>query len=163
VTRVACAAAIAAALLLPAAAGAVAVAAPSSVSATVTLNGFDQQATFPATLTVTGGGKTTGWNITAWAPKPASGSNTLSAVYVASQPSAAPCTGNKCVDPTPTGLSWPITLGTSSGGAVKIYNAGLNTGTGSDPVSVPFTADVSANTLTGSYTTTITVAVVSGP
>jgi hypothetical protein len=157
----ACAVALAALTVPALAVGAVGIASSTSVSTMVTLNGLDQQAVFDTTLTVTGGGGT-GWKITAWAPKPTSGSNSLSALYVASAPTAT-CTGNKCVRPTPTGISWPVTLGTTSSGAVKIYNAAAGTGTATDPIDVPFAADVAANTLTGSYTTTITVAISNGP
>lgn len=151
------------ALAVPAAAsGAIAITSSTSVSTTVALDGFDQQATFSTALSISGGGST-GWHVTAWAPKPTSGSKTLGAVYVASQPSAGTCTGRGCRKPTPTGISWPVTLGTTSGGAVKIYNAAAGTGIGTDPVTVPFAADVAANTLVGAYTTTITVAISSGP
>jgi hypothetical protein len=142
--------------------GAVSVSAPSRVSASVTLDGFDQTATFSAALSVSGGGPN-GWHITAWAPKPTSGSGSLSALSVPSRPTAGTCTGKNCVDPSPTGLSWPITLGTTSGGAVSIYNAAAATGTGTDPVTVLFASGVPASTLAGSYTTTITVAIANGP
>jgi hypothetical protein len=162
VTRAALACALVVLAIPALASGAVGISSSTSVSTTVTLDGFDQQATFTTTVTITGGGAT-GWHVTAWAPKPASGGNTLSAVYVPSQPTAGACSPGVCKKPTPTGLSWPVTLGTTSGGAVKIYNAAAGTGTGTDPVSVPFTADVAANTLAGAYTTTITVAVSNGP
>ena len=150
------------ALAVPAAAlGALGITSSTSVSTTVTLNGLDQSATFSTTLTISGGGPA-GWNVTAWAPRPSGSAGTLGAIYVASRPSGA-CSGKNCVNPTPTGLSWPMTLGTSSGGAVKIYNAAASTGTGTVTVTVPFTSDVAANTLTGSYSSTITVAISSGP
>lgn len=150
------------ALAIPATAlGALGITSSSSVSTTVTLNGLDQSATFSTTLTVTGGGAA-GWNITAWAPKPSGSAGTLGAIYVASRPSGA-CSGKSCVNPTPSGLSWPVTLGTSSGSAVKIFNAAANTGTGTVTVTVPFTTDVAANTLAGSYSSTVTVAISSGP
>lgn len=144
-----------------AAAAAISISGPSTASTSITLNGFDQTATLNTTLTVSGPGGN-GWNITAWAAKPTHSSSTLSALYVASAPSTA-CTGGSCVKASPS-LTWPVTLGTASGGAVKIYNAAKSTGTGSaDTVTVPFSIDVRADTLSGAYTTTITLAIATGP
>lgn len=157
----ACVAAVAALCVPAVAIGALGISASSSVSKTVTLNGFDQTATLTATLTVTGGNPQ-GWSIDAWAPQPSSGSNTLGRLYVPSEPSAS-CTGGGCKEPSPKGLSWPITLGTSSGGAVTIYNADRGSGTGTDKMTVPFAVDIDADALTGAYTTTITVSVSMGP
>jgi hypothetical protein len=149
-------------LCVPAVAlGALGITASSRVSKTVTLDGLDQTATFTTTLTVKGGNPQ-GWSIDAWAPRPSSGSDSLSALYVASEPSAS-CSGHGCKDPRPNGLNWPITLGTSSGDAVTIYNADRGSGTGTDTMSVPFSVDIDADTLAGDYTTTITVAVSMGP
>jgi len=149
------------ALVVPATAGAISITAPTTASAPVTLNGFDQTATFSTTLSI-GAPGTAGWHITAWAPTPTSGSNTLGGVYVAAQPTTT-CSGGGCVKASPS-LSWPVTLGTTSSGAVKIFNAARNTGNGSaDTVVVPFAIAVAANTLAGSYTTTITFAIATGP
>lgn len=157
------AAAVVAALALPAAAAAaLAISSTTNTSTTVTLNGFDQTATGSFTMTITGGG-TTGWHVTAWAAVPKNGSATIGTLSVPSQPSASACTGPGCVKPTSSGISYPITLGTSSGGAVKIYDAAAHTGTGTDPVTVPYATAVPANALAGPYTTTVTLAIVSGP
>jgi hypothetical protein len=153
--------AIAALVAAPMAEAAIGIIAPATASTSVTLNGFDQDATLSVSLSISGPG-TGGWHITAWAAKPASGSNTLGALVVSTQPTTS-CTGGGCVKASST-LSWPITLGTTSSGAVKIFNAAKSTGTGSaDAVGVPFSISVPANTLTGSYTTTLTVAVATGP
>jgi hypothetical protein len=152
------------ALGMPAAAAAVgvSVSSTSNTSTTVTLNGFDETATGSFTMTISGG-TSAGWSVTAWAPALTDNSRSLGALSVPSQPSASACTGVGCVKPTPTGLSFPVTLGTSSGRAVKIYNAASHTGSGTDPVSVPYSVAVPANTLAGPYTTTITLAVANGP
>ena len=155
--------AIAGVLALPAAAAAaLGISSATNTSATVTLNGFDQTANGSFTMTITGGG-TTGWQVTAWAAVPKDGTLAIGSIKIPSQPTASACTGVGCVKPTPTGLSFPVTLGTSSGSAVKIYNAAARTGTGTDPVTVPYASAVPASALAGAYTTTITLAVVSGP
>jgi hypothetical protein len=156
-------AAVAAALALPAvAAAALGISSTTNTSTTVTLNGFDQTAAGSFTMTISGAG-TTGWHVTAWAAVPKDGSLSIGSLDVPSQPTASACTGPGCVKPSPSGLSFPLTLGTSSGTAVKIYDAAAHTGTGTDPVTVPYASAVPANTLAGPYTTTITLAIVSGP
>lgn len=150
------------ALAVPSAASAIGITSSTSSSASVTLNGFDQTASFSVSLSVTGQGNA-GWNVTAWAANPAHGTDTLGALSVPSAPTAV-CTGKGCVEPTTSGISWPVTLGTSSTGAVKIYNAANHTGTGTGAtISVPFETAVAASTLAAAYTTTITFAVATGP
>lgn len=157
----ACVAALAVLVVPAVAPGGLSITAPTAVTTSVTLDGFDETATFNVALTV-GGPGTGGWHITAWAPRPAAGSSSLGALVVPSQPVTA-CSGAGCVKAA-SSLTWPITLGTTSGGAVKIFNAARSTGTGSsDTVTVPVSTSVPANTLHGSYTTTITVAISSGP
>ncbi len=130
---------------------------PATVtSSAVTLNGVDQTSTFAATITVSGA-VNTGWNITAWAPLPTSGSNTLGTLVVPSQPTLGACSGGGCSLPTPTGITWPVTVGTTAGGATKIYNADVSTGKGTNTVNVTFNIPVLASALPGTYTTTLTV------
>jgi hypothetical protein len=130
---------------------------PSSVtSSAVTLNGVDRTSTFAAVVTVSGAG-TTGWNITAWAPLPVSGANTLGALVVATQPTLGACSGIGCNLPVPTGITWPVTLGTTSGTAAKIYNASASTGKVNNTVNITFSIPVLAKALPGTYTTTLTV------
>jgi hypothetical protein len=130
---------------------------PATVtSSALTLNGVDQTSSFTATVTVSGA-TNTGWNLTAWAPLPVSGANTLGALVVATQPTLGACSGSGCNLPTPTGITWPVTLGTTSGTASKIYNANVSTGVGTNTVTITFKISVVAKALPGSYTTTLTV------
>lgn len=162
-TRLALALLVAVATLAaPVATAAISITAPTSASTSVTLNGLDQTATFTVTFAV-GSPGTGGWHINAWAARPAAGSGTLGMLTVDSEPTST-CFGRGCVDAATSGLSWPLTLGTSSGSAVKIFNAAKKTGTGSNvAVDVPFSVAVPASTLTGAYTTTLNVAVATGP
>jgi hypothetical protein len=134
----------------------------SITTPTVTLNGLDQTTTATSTLTVVDTGDD-GWALTAWAPQPSGSNGSLGGLTVQGTPSASGCTGLGCTRPRPTGISWPVTLGTSSGGAAKIYNAADNSGFGTNFVSVDFSVSVPANARAGTYSTTITLAVASGP
>jgi hypothetical protein len=128
----------------------------------VTLNGLDQTATATASLSVTDTANA-GWALTAWAPPLTGAGGSLGSLVVASQPATSDCSGSGCNAPQPTGVSWPVTLGADSGSATTIYNAAKHTGVGTNVVSVGFTVTVPANTLAGTYTTTVTVAVSNGP
>jgi hypothetical protein len=131
--------------------------APATVTASaVTLSGVDQVSSFTATITVSGA-VNTGWNITAWAPIPTSGANTLAALVVPSQPTLGACSGGSCSLPTPIGITWPVGVGTTAGAATKIYNADVSTGKGTNTVTVTFNIPVPARSLPGSYTTTLTI------
>jgi hypothetical protein len=137
--------------------------APATVTASaVTLGGVDQVSTFTATITVSGA-VNTGWNITAWAPLPTSGADTLSALVVPSQPTLGACSGGNCSLPTPIGITWPVDVGTTAGAATKIYNADVSTGKGTNTVTVTFNIPVPARSLPGSYTTTLTIIGTTGP
>jgi hypothetical protein len=131
---------------------------PATVtSSAVTLNGVDQTTTFSTTITVSGVTTNAGWNVTAWAPLPTVGGNTLGALAVTAQPTLGACSGGGCSLPTPTGITWPVTLGTTAGTAVKIYNAAANTGKQTNTLTVVFGMRVLASALPGSYTTTLTI------
>jgi hypothetical protein len=135
----------------------------TATMSSVTLNGVDQTSNTTVSLTVTGASQS-GWQISAWAPRPAGAGGTLSAVSVPTEPALSPCGGKNCTNPAPTGISWPVTLGTTSGAATKIYNADVHTGDGTITISVPFSVTVPANALAGTYTSTITLTIAaSGP
>jgi hypothetical protein len=127
---------------------------PSTVSfPTVTLNGLDQQATFTATIGVHGAGSS-GWSVSAWAPPPVGpGGSVLGPLVVPTDPTGG----------TSSGISWPVTLGTTASSASKIANALPGAANGSASLTVTFGVNVPANVLAGSYATTIDVAVASGP
>ena len=132
--------------------------APATVtSSAVTLNGVDQVSTFAATISVTGGSDTTGWQITAWAPLPLSATNVLGALVVPTQPTLGACSTGQCSLPVTTGITWPVTLGTTALTAAKIYNAQVGSGNKNNTVNVSFGVNVPAGALAGSYTTTLTI------
>lgn len=140
---------------------------PPDVTFTATLNGTDQNPTATQALDVgdaTGSG--TGWNITATSTTFTSGSHTLStsATSVASAPSVGCDTGVTCTTAT-TSVTYPYSLpaaGTAPT-ATKLFNATANTGMGNQTVTPTWKLAVPANTYAGTYTSTWTISLVSGP
>jgi hypothetical protein len=57
-------------------------------------------------------------------------------------------------------VTWPITINTT---AAKIFNAAANTGQGTVILTGTYTITYPANAIAGTYSSTITYAVASGP
>jgi hypothetical protein len=129
------------------------------------LTGRDQSVTTPLALSPndeTGSGS--GWNLTATSTTFTSGTHTLptnSAQITAGSSSAV--TGT-CSVPA-NQISYPVTIpaGTSAPSAVKIFDA--SSGSGAGPVDLSFTAalKVPGNARVGTYTSTWTLTLSSGP
>jgi hypothetical protein len=125
----------------------------------ITLNGVDQTKTLNVAISVVNTtANTTGWNVTAAAGLPTSGTNTLQALKVTTV-SAAACTGTGCVNPT-NNVTWPVTLAV---GGVKIFNAAAGTGKGTDVLTATVQMTYDAKALPGTYTATLTVAGAQSP
>ncbi|MBV9214473.1 MAG: WxL domain-containing protein [Actinobacteria bacterium] len=143
------------------------VSAPPSVSFSATLNGQDQNPTTTQALDVgdaTGSGS--GWNITATSTTFTAGSHTLSnsATSVASAPSVACDSSVTCTTAT-TNVTYPYSLpaaGTAPT-ATKLFNATANTGLGNQTVTPTWKLAVPASTYAGTYTSTWTLSLASGP
>lgn len=133
----------------------------SAVASAVTLNGDDQSSTFTETLAITGVTQSLGYNVTAWAPLPSVSGLTLGALR-AGAPTLS-CTQGGCTTGTNGVTGYPITLGTSSGAAVKIFNATANSANKNQQAVVTFAIPVTADELPGTYTTTLTLTVANGP
>jgi hypothetical protein len=162
--RAGIAAALALVLVLPAAAtGAVGISvSPTSATASaVTLNGDDQDSTFTETIAVSGVTQSLGYNVTAWAPVPTVSGKTLSALEAGAP--ALSCTQGSCTTGTNSVTGYPLTLGTTSGAAVKIFNATAGSANKNQQAIVTFTIPVNADELPGIYTTTLTLTVANGP
>jgi hypothetical protein len=157
----------AALIVAPAALGAIAVSAsPTSASVSVTLNGDDQTPTFSDQFTVTGTGNT-GWNLTAYAAAPTGTGGTLSPLTVTAEPVPS-CGNGRCSVSVPdssiTSIAWPLSLSTSAGSPTEFWNATAGTGNNKNQyVDVVFGVQVPAKALVGSYSTSLTVAVATGP
>ena len=72
--------------------------------------------------------------------------------------------GTTCTNPT-NAITYPLAVpaGSSAPTAVKLFNAAANTGMGSFTVTPTVQVAIPANAYAGTYTSTVTVAVVSGP
>jgi hypothetical protein len=131
----------------------------SPLSVGVTLSGDDETTTFTIDTEVSStNGNKAGWKVQASATTPSSGSYTLPALVVTggSESCISACT----VNPTLSGVSYPITM---SGSAQTIYNAAANTGTGDFDVANTFRVAVPANTIAGTYSSTVTLSGSTGP
>ncbi len=143
------------------------VSAAPSVTFNDTLNGKDQTPTATQALDIgdaTGSGA--GWNITATSTTFTTGSVTLAttATTVQSGPTVACDASATCVTAT-NSISYPYSLpaAASAPAATKVYNAAANTGMGDQTVTVTWQVAVPASTKAGTYTSTWTLSLVSGP
>jgi hypothetical protein len=174
--------ALAAALILAASAPAADVTATATVtggtrslstsatpSVSATLNGTDQTPAYTLPMTVndfTGTGA--GWNVTITSTTFSTGGGspkTLATTASTVTSLSATCAGpGTCTNPT-NSISYP--LGVPAAGtapaAVKLFNAAANTGLGAFTVTPTVQVSIPANTYAGTYTSTVTVASVSGP
>ena len=133
----------------------------SATASAVTLNGDDQSSTFTETITVTTVTQSLGYNVTAWAPAPTVSGRTLSQLLAGAP--ALSCTQAACSTGTNSVSGYPLTLGTTSGAAVKIFNATAGSPKKDQQAIVTFTIPVTADKLPGIYTTTLTLTVADGP
>lgn len=147
--------------------GSLTLSAPStSTFSSLTLNGTNQ--TTSASIVLTPDDETTthlGWNITGTSTTFNDGSgHTLPTTATTITAASAGTAGGNCVMPT-NSVTYPITLpaGASAPTAVKLYNAAAATGQGPTKVTLTAQLAVPANTFHGTYTSTETFAVVSGP
>lgn len=133
-----------------------------------TLNGTDQTVNYTLAITVidaTGSGS--GWNLTI-----TSTTFTTSAPVHTLATSASSLTGvtavcfasTTCTDPT-NAITYPVAVpaGGSAPTAVKFFNAAANSGMGKFTITPTINISLPANTYAGTYTSTITLAVVNGP
>ncbi|MDQ2903839.1 MAG: WxL domain-containing protein [Chloroflexota bacterium] len=135
-----------------------------------TLAGIDQAVTYdiPITLTdLTGTG--TGWNLTITSTQFTTGGGTphllaTSASHITGVTSAHVGTDGY-TDPSNLITYAPLLVPAAATAptAVKFFNADVNTGRGTFTVTPTVSIALPANTFAGSYTSTVTLAVVSGP
>jgi hypothetical protein len=132
-----------------------------------TLSGVDQ--TLSATQAIDVGdatGSGSGWNLTATSTTFTSGAHTLStsATTITGAPTDTCDAGATCATAT-NSVTFPYTLpaaGTAPT-ATKLFNAATNTGMGNQTVTPSWKLDVLASSYAGTYTSTWTISLVSGP
>jgi len=143
------------------------VSAPAATGFNVSLTGKDLVATSTQTFDVgdaTGSGA--GWNVTATSTTFTAGSHSLAptSVTVPAVPTVACDSGASCTTAT-NGVSYPYSLpaGATAPTATKVYSAAANTGLGNQTVTLAFQLAIPASTFAGSYSSTWTYSLVTGP
>ena len=134
---------------------------PGNPSITDTLNGTDQTVNYAPVLSVvdaTGSGN--GWNLTVAATTFSDGLGHTFAPGAVSSVASACQVGSSCTAATNSVSGYPLTI---SGTAVKFFNAAVGTGLGQFDVTPTVGVVVPGNAYAGTYTSTVTLAVVSGP
>ena len=101
-----------------------------------------------------------GWNLTVSATNFSDGSAHTLAPGTITGVSAVCKAGNSCTAATSSGITYPLTV---NGTAAKFFNAAVNTGLGKIDVTPTFAVSIPGNAYAGTYTSTVTLASVSGP
>ena len=134
---------------------------PSNPSISDTLDGTDQTVNYAPVLGVVDArGSGAGWNLTVSATSfTDAGSHTLApgTITAVSQICHAAST---CTAATSSGITYPLTV---NGVAAKFFNSALNTGLGKIDVTPTFAVAIPGNAYAGTYTSTVTLATVTGP
>ena len=146
------------------------VSAPPNVTFNDTLNGTNQTATATQALDVSDAtGSGAGWSLSATSTTFSTGGGTpillaTNATTIASGPTRACDSGSTCTLAT-NSVSYPYTLpaAASAPTATKMFNAAVNTGEGNETVTVTWSLAIPATTQPGTYTSTWTISLASGP
>lgn len=133
-----------------------------------TLNGTNQTPTYTLPMTVedsTGSGA--GWNTTITSTQFTAGGETprtLSTTASSMTGVTSECAEGTCTNPT-NAVAYPLTVPAAAVAptAVKFFNAAAETGMGKFTVTPTVGVSIPANTYAGTYTSTVTLASVSGP
>jgi hypothetical protein len=143
---------------------------PSAVSFAATLEGKDQTVSTTQALDVSDAtGSGAGWNLTATSTTFTTGGESphtlsTSATTVGSSPTSACDAGSTCTLAS-NSVSYPYTLPAASTAptATKLFNAAAGTGLGNETVTPTWKLAVLATTFAGTYNSTWTLSLVSGP
>lgn len=131
----------------------------------VVLSGTDSVVSYALPISVsdlrgTGAGRNLTVSATTWT----SGSATLPATASSVTAVTAACSGGVCTAPI-NSVTYPFVLpaAVSPPAAVKLFNAAASSGTGQFTITPTVHVTVPANARSGAYTSTITLAIASGP
>lgn len=145
------------------------VATTAAPSFSASLNSGDQVKTFTVPLTLsdtrTGASAGLGWNTTITSTQFTAGTKTLPATASTITAVTSACAnGGLCTNPT-NAITYPVAVPAGSGppAAVKFYSAAAATGKGLFTLTPTVSVTVPQNSFTGTYTSTLTISVVSGP
>lgn len=131
----------------------------------VTLNGTDQAASDPFTISVSDTRTTNdGWTLQITSTQFSTGGATLSASAASITGVGVTCTISPCTDPV-NSVSYPVIVpaGATAPSPVAFFNAAALTGVGDFTVTPTFRVSVPANAYSGTYSSTISITIASGP
>jgi hypothetical protein len=140
----------------------------ASPSFSVTLNGSDQTPTYGLPFTaVDPRGSGAGWNLTITSTQFKDGSgHTLPTTASQITNLTSGCTsGSTCTGPS-NSVTWSgltIPAASTAPAAVKFFDAAANSGLGSVDFNMTVTVTVPANTYAGTYSSTVTLSMITGP
>ena len=139
----------------------------ATASISDTLDGSDQTVNYSLPLTMNDlRGSGAGWNLTMTSTTFNDGAGHTLATSASSLAAAtSACTaGGTCTNPT-NSVTYPLAVPAGAGPptAVKFFNAAATTGIGTFAVTPTGGVTVPQNSFTGSYTSTLTISIVSGP
>jgi hypothetical protein len=158
--------------------GGLTISAPSSLSWSYSLTGFDQNDADPATLEpIDASGSSSGWQVDVTSTRFTNGSSALpiSALTVngsssadnSTSPVASCVTGSACVLPESQTepVTYPVTVpaGASAPTAVPLFTADGTSGMGEIDLATYWWLDVPGNASSGSYSSTIQLSIITGP
>ncbi|MFZ1997006.1 MAG: WxL domain-containing protein [Solirubrobacteraceae bacterium] len=149
-------------------AGALSVATSAAPTFSANLAGGDSTPTYTLPLTaVDTTGTGAGWNLTITSTQFTTGGgtpHTLAANASTMTGVTSACASGTCTNPT-NAVTYPVSVPAAATAptAVKFFNAAANTGLGSFTVTPTVGVFVPATSFAGSYSSTLTVSIVSGP
>src|SRR4051812_17414196 len=143
--------------------GALALSSAATPSVAVTLDGLDKTPTYTVPITITDPrGTGAGWNVTLTSTTFTTGGQSLSTSASSVTSVTSACGASSTCTNATNAIAFPVTVpaAATAPAAVKIFNAALNTGMGLLTVTPTVQVAVPANVFAGSYTSTLTLAVV---
>lgn len=154
----------------PSALGGFSLTTTAAPTVSVTLNGSDQTGSYTMDLTVDNsdpGSTTAGWNLTITSTQYSTGGatpRTLAANASSMTSVTTVCAVGPCTDPA-NSVGYPLAVpaGSPEPAPAKFFSTPANTGLGVFTVTPNVDVAVPANAYAGSYTSTLTLALVAGP
>jgi hypothetical protein len=140
----------------------------STPTFSLTLNGTDQTPTYVLPFTaVDPRGTGAGWNLTVTSTqfKDASGHTLPTGASTITGLTSGCSAGSTCTGPT-NGVAWSglaVPAAATAPAGVKFFNAAANSGLGSVDFNMTVTVAVPANAYAGTYSSTVTLSIISGP
>jgi YVTN family beta-propeller protein len=132
--------------------------------ASTALNGTDKNVTTTLPLDVGDGVLVAGWSITLTSTTFSAGAHTLPTTATSIQSAPSDSCDSVCTLATNTvGYPYIVPAASSAPAATKLYNAAAASGIGNQSVTPTFRLGVPAKTYVGTYTSTWTVSLISGP